>query len=153
MIRYPRPPSPRRAAAAALTVLGLLALMGCGTGPQTSGLVLEPTAGSPSPVPPGTSAAPEACFDVASAYTALTLVPLSGDEPDPHFRPQGAAASVRDLTPRLPAELRPAFDDAVAALDAAGPSVQPAELAELQRTLAPVNHWLQRACAEPSPSE
>ena len=75
-----------------------------------------------------------------------------GDEPDPHFRPQGAAASVRDLTSRLPAELRPAFEDAVAALDAAGPSVQPAELADLQRTLAPVGDWLRRACAEPTPS-
>jgi hypothetical protein len=152
VIRYPRRPSPRGAAAAALTALSLLALAGCGAGPQSSGLVLEPTAGSPAPVPAGPTAEPEACFDVASAYTALTLVPLSGDEPDPHFRPQGAAASVRDLTSRLPAELRPAFEDAVAALDAAGPSVQPAELADLQRTLAPVGDWLRRACAEPTPS-
>ncbi|MFF0989831.1 hypothetical protein [Kocuria nitroreducens] len=153
MIRYPRRPSPRGAAAAALSVLCLLALAGCGAGQQPSGLVLEPTAGSPAPVPSGSSSEPEACFDVASAYAALSLVPLSGDEPDPHFRPQGAAASVRDLVPRLPAELRSAFDDAVAALDAAGPSVQPAELAELQRTLAPVGDWLRRACAEPTPSE
>ena len=141
------------AAAAALTALCLLVLTACGAGQQTSGLVLEPTAGSPSPAPSGSSAEPETCFDVASAYAALTLVPLSGDEPDPHFRPRGAAASVRDLVPRLPAELRPAFDDAVTALDTAGTSVQPAELAELQRTLAPVGDWLRRACAEPTPSE
>jgi hypothetical protein len=153
VIRYPRRPSPRGAASAALSALCLLGLTGCGAGQQPSGLVLEPTAGSPSAAPSGPAAEPETCFDVASAYTALTLVPLSGDEPDPHFRPQGAAASVRDLAPRLPAELRPAFEDAVAALDAAGPSVQPAELAELQRTLAPVGDWLRRACTEPTPSE
>ena len=40
----------------------------------------------------------------------------------------------------------------MAALDAAGSSVQPAELADLQRTLAPVGDWLRRACAEPTPS-
>ncbi|GAA1770447.1 hypothetical protein [Kocuria aegyptia] len=153
MIRHPRRPSPRGAATAALSVLCLLVGTGCGAGEPPSGLVLEPTTGSPSPVPSGSSSEPETCFEVASAYTALTLVPLSGDEPDPHFRPQGAAASVRDLVPRLPAELRPAFGDAVAALDAAGPSVQPAELAELQRTLAPVGDWLRRTCAEPTPAK
>ncbi|MFE7629296.1 hypothetical protein [Kocuria sp. NPDC057446] len=152
MTRNPRRPSPRGAAAAALTALCLLGLAGCGAGHQSSGLVLEPSAGANSPAPSGSSPEPGTCFDVASAYTALTLVPLSGEKPDPHFRPQGAAASVRELAPRLPAELRPAFDDAVAALDAAGPSVQPAELAELQRTLAPVGDWLRRACAEPTPS-
>ncbi|MEX5299678.1 hypothetical protein RCG67_12980 [Kocuria sp. CPCC 205292] len=153
MIRYPRRPSPLGAAAAALSALCLLALAGCGTGQQQPGLVLETRAGSPSAVPSGPSPEPRTCFDVASAYTALTLVPLSGDEPDPHFRPQDAAASVRELVPGLPAELRPAFDDAVAALGAAGPSVQPAELAELQRTLAPVGDWLREACAEPTPSK
>ncbi|MFI7493846.1 hypothetical protein ACH9D2_03870 [Kocuria sp. M4R2S49] len=152
MIRYPRRPSPRGAAVAALAALCLLALTGCGAGQQPPGLVLETTTGSPSPVPSGTSPEPETCFDVASAYTALTLVPLSGDEPDPHFHPGDAAASVRELVPRLPSELRPAFADAVAALEAAGASVQPAELAQLQRTLVPVDDWLRRACTEPTPS-
>ncbi len=135
-----------------LSALCLLALTGCGAGQQQSGIVLETATASPSPVTSGPSPEPAACFDVASAYTALSLVPLSGDEPDPHFRPQDAAASVRELAPRLPPELRSAFDDAVAALDAAGPSVQPAELARLQRTLAPVGDWLGRACTEPTPS-
>lgn len=137
---------------AALAALCLLALTGCGAGQQPPGLVLETTTGSPSPVPSGTSPEPETCFDVASAYTALTLVPLSTDGADPGFRPRDAAASVRELMSRLPAELHPAFDDAVAALESSGASVQPAELAGLQRTLVPVGDWLRQACTEPTPS-
>lgn len=108
-----------------------------------------PATSSPSSLPP---ADPETCFDVAGAHTALSLVPLSTEEADPDFRPEETIASVRELASRMPAELRPAFDDAAAALRSAGGSVQPGELAALQRALAPVGDWLQQRCAEPTPA-
>jgi hypothetical protein len=152
VIRLLRRPGPR-GAALALCSLCLLALTACGSGQQDRGLDLDPSAGaattSPSSTPP---ADPGTCFDVASAHTALTLVPLSTDETDPDFRPEETIASVRELAARMPAELRPAFDDAVAALDAAGGSVQPAELAALQGALAPVGDWLQQRCATATPA-
>lgn len=136
--------------------LCLLALTACGPGQQQPGLVLEPVTSSPTPTtaPASSATAPdrETCFRVAGAYTAVTLVPLSTDESDPDFRPVEAAASVRELASGMPAELRPAFDDAATALRAAGGAVQPAELARLQRTLTPVDDWLQRHCAEPAPA-
>ncbi|WP_147017361.1 hypothetical protein [Kocuria turfanensis] len=133
-------------------VLCLLALTGCGTG-QQQGFVLEPVPGptTPAPAPPGDSPGPETCFDVAGAYTALMLVPLSTDGPHPGFDPGRAADSVQQLAPGMPADLRPAFDTAVADLRAAGDSLQPVELAGLQRTLAPVDDWLQRRCGGTAP--
>jgi hypothetical protein len=152
VIRLLRRPGPR-GAALALCALGLLALTGCGPGPQSRGLDVDPSAGSATASPPSAPPAdPETCFDVASAYTALGLVPLSTDETDPDFRPRETVASVRELASRMPAELRPAFDDAVEALRSAGGSVQPAELAALHGALAPVGDWLQRHCAEPTPA-
>ena len=153
MIRFPRRPS-QPAAALALSALCLLGLTACGQARQQPGLVLEPNASAPEPatVPPGPAPEPGTCFEVAGAYTALTLVPLSTDESDPHFHPEETAASVGELAPGMPGELRPAFEDAVSALRAAGESVQPAELVDLQRTLAPVRHWLEWHCSEPTPT-
>lgn len=135
-------------------MLGVGVLTACGAAQQPPGFVLESVTRTPAPDPAPSGPAPEpgACFEVAGAHTALTLVPLSTDESDPRFDPEETAASVQELAPRMPAELRPAFDDAVAALRAAGGSVQPAELAELQRALAPVGDWLQRRCADPAPA-
>lgn len=142
-----------------LSALCLLALTACGPGSQHPGLVLEPVPATPAPTAPtpattptGTAPDPETCFDVAGAYTAVTLVPLSTEESDPDFRPEETAASVHELAAGMPAELRPAFDDAVAALRAAGDAVQPAELAGLHRTLAPVDAWLQHHCAASAPA-
>lgn len=147
-----RPSAP--GAALAPAVLCLLALTGCGTGQQQPGLVLEPVPGTttPGPAPSADSPGPEVCFDVAGAYTALMLVPLSTDGPDPGFRPGRAADSVQELAPGMPADLRPAFDAAAADLRAAGDSLQPVELAGLQRTLAPVDDWLQRRCGGSAPA-
>ncbi len=148
---------PRRSSAPgavlALAVLCLLAVAGCGAG-QQQGFVLESVPGptTPAPVPTGESPGPETCFDVAGAYTSLMLVPLSTDGPHPGFDPGRAADSVQELAPGMPADLRPAFDSAVADLRAAGDSLQPVELADLQRTLAPVDDWLQRRCGEAAPA-
>jgi hypothetical protein len=148
--RRPSPPG----AALAPAALCLLALTGCGPGQQQPGLVLEPAPGptTPATAPSGDSPDPETCFDVAGAYTALMLVPLSTDGAESGFDPARAAASVQELAPGMPADLRPAFDTAVADLRAAGDSLQPAELAGLQRTLAPVDDWLQRHCGGAAPA-
>ena len=151
MIRLPRRPSPR-GAAFVLSCLCLLALAGCGSGQQPRGLVLESATGTPDPTPSAEpAAAADTCFDVAGAYTAMTLLPLSTDDADPDFHAHETVSSVRELAARMPAELRPAFDDAVVALESAGGSVQPTELAEVQRALAPVDDWLERRCSEPVP--
>lgn len=136
----------------ALCALGLVALTACGAAQQPPGLVLESVTPAPEPTTAPSGAAPEreTCFAVASAHTALILVPLSTDESDSRFDPEAAAASVRELVPRLPAGLQPALNDAVTTLRAAGDSVQPAELAELQRALAPVGDWLRQHCSDPA---
>lgn len=144
-------PGPR-AAVLTLCALGLVALTACGAAQQPPGLVLESMTPAPQPTPAPSGSAPEreTCFAVASAHTALILVPLSTDESDPRFDPEAAATSVRELAARLPAGLRPSLDDAVTALGAAGDSVQPVELAQLQRALAPVGDWLRQHCADPA---
>lgn len=134
----------------------LLVLAGCGVAQQRQppGLVLEPVPGRSTPAASPSEPAPEAeaCFEVAGAYTALMLVPLSTDEADPDFHPHRTAASVQELAAGMPADLHPVLDDAVAVLRSAGDSLQPVELAGLQRTLAPVDDWLQRHCGEPAPT-
>lgn len=154
MTRHSRRPSPR-SAALSLTVPCLLALAGCGAGPQQPGFVLEPAPGRSTPAASPSEPVPEAeaCFEVAGAYTALMLVPLSTDEADPDFHPHRTAASVQELAAGMPADLQPVFGDAVAVLRSAGDSLQPVELAELQRTLAPIDDWLQHNCGEPAPAE
>lgn len=153
MTRLSRRPSPR-SAALALAVPCLFALAGCGAGQQQPELVLEPAPGRSTPVASPSEPVPEAeaCFEVAGAYTALMLTPLSTDETDPDFHPDRTAASVQELAAGMPADLQPVFDDAVAALRSAGDSLQPVELADLQRTLAPIDDWLQRHCGEPTPA-
>lgn len=138
----------------ALTVPCLLVLAGCGAGQQQPGLVLEPAPGRSTPAASPSEPVPEAeaCFEVAAAYTALMLVPLSTDEADPDFHPRRTAASVRELAAGMPADLHPVLEDAVAVLRSAGDSLQPVELAGLQRTLAPIDDWLQRHCGEPTPT-
>ncbi|MFI7480849.1 hypothetical protein ACH9EU_00370 [Kocuria sp. M1R5S2] len=154
VIRRPRRPSPR-GAVPALAALLLLALTACGTDQEPPGLVLESMTPEPAPttVSPGPAPGPRTCFEVATAYTALTLVPLSTDEADPRYHPEQTAVSVQQLVDGMPGELRPAFEDAVAALRSAGGSVQPAELADLQRTLVPVQDWIRWHCSEPTPAE
>ena len=134
--------------------LCLLVLTGCGPRQEPSGFDLEPAADPTASlsVSAGPSPEPATCFDVATAYTALTLVPLSTGERHPGFDPDETAASVRELAPRMPAELGPAFDHAAAQLRIAGESLQPDELAGLRQELEPVDEWLQRHCAEPSPT-
>ncbi|MCD1145293.1 hypothetical protein LQU92_08605 [Kocuria sp. LUK] len=144
----------RRTGLLAGLVLCLLALPACGTAAPQRSIVLEETPSArPGPARTALPAAdPRTCFDVAGAHTALAVVPLSTDEADPRYRPEEISASVHELASRVPAELRPAFDDAGAVLAGAGDSLQPAELAELQRTLAPVGEWLQARCEESAPT-
>ena len=145
---------PRPSSRGALLALCLLVLTGCGPGGDPSGFDLAPTAGPTASPTVSAGPSPEAatCFDVATVYTALTLVPLSTGERDPGFDPDETATSLRELAPRMPEELRPALAHAAAELRIAGESMQPGELAALRQELAPVDDWLQQHCAEPSPT-
>ena len=136
---------------ALLAGAGLLVfLTGCGA-QQSQNAVIElspitPTrsasaAGASSSASPADTAA---CFDVAEVYSGLELLPL---DQQGEGSLEGARAAVDQVRGKLPAAVRPAFDDVRTVLDDAGATLQPAEAVRIHRALEPAESWLQANCA------
>lgn len=173
----PRAHPLRRAGTTAL-VLGLAAaLTGCsaqGQEPTGSELASVPpaaggTAPENTPTPGGEqTTAAGTCFDVIEVYTGLVLLPITtnpagadpgaddrtGADGAPGDAPMAdAEESIRSHRDRLPAAVRPAFDQAVRLLQQAGDSLQPQEAAQLQRSLEPVENWISEQCSAAVPGD
>ncbi|RKQ35047.1 hypothetical protein C1C97_007170 [Kocuria tytonis] len=127
-------------------------LTGCGV-PQNRSAAIELSPVTPSPSGASASSTPadtSSCFDVAEAFSALELLPLT-DQAEDEDRDDDALDRARDsaarVRGRLPAAVQPAFDDVRGILDRAGDTLQPAEAVQVHKALEPAESWLQGHCA------
>ncbi|KHE75262.1 MULTISPECIES: hypothetical protein [Kocuria] len=142
-----------RALLAGAGLIVLLTACGARQG-QTTTIELSPitpTASAPAPhAPAATPADTQTCFDVAEVYSGLELLPLtdhSEEEDADEDALEQARDSVSRLRGKLPAAVRPAFDDVRDILDDAGATLQPAEAVRIHRALEPAESWLRANCA------
>lgn len=132
-----------RALLAGAGLIVLLTACGARQG-QTTTIELSPITPSASP------ANTQTCFDVAEVYSGLELLPLtdrSEDEDANEDTLEQARESVSRLRGKLPAAVRPAFDDVRDILDDAGATLQPSEAVRIHRALEPAESWLRANCA------
>ena len=134
-----------RALLAGAGLIVLLTACGARQG-QTTTIELSPITPSASAAPRAPSASPadtQTCFDVAEVYSGLELLPLtdrSEDEDANEDTLEQALESVSRLRGKLPAEVRPAFDDV-------RDTRQPSEAVRIHRALEPAESWLRANCA------
>lgn len=115
---------------------------------------ITPSASAASRAPSASPADTQTCFDVAEVYSGLELLPLtdrSEDEDANEDTLEQALESVSRLRGKLPAEVRPAFDDVRDILDDAGATLQPSEAVRIHRALEPAESWLRAHCASTPP--